>query len=245
MKRFYPLIPFVAIVTILEVLVRNGSIPPFLFPAPSQMWQAFLEQPGEFGFAFFQTCLASAIGLALSMGVGLIFALILSSSTLIRNMFYPYAIFFQTVPILAIAPLLVIWFGYGMPTIVVASFIVSVFPVIANSVMGLTDTDPLLLNVFRMADATKTQTLFKLRIPYALPQILGGFKIAAGLSVIGAIVGEFIAGSGLGGMVDTARNQQRIDRVFVAVILAAILGILFFSFISILNRILLRRRGIE
>ena len=84
------------------------------------------------------------------------------------------------------------------------------------------------------------QVLFKLRLPAALPQILGGFKIAAGLAVIGTIVGEFISGSGLGGLVDAARNQQRVDRVFVSVLLAAFLGILFFSLISLFNRILLK-----
>ncbi len=91
-----------------------------------------------------------------------------------------------------------------------------------------------------MMGASHTETLFQLRFPYALPQILGGFKISAGLAVIGAIVGEFISGSGLGGLVDAARNQQRVDRVFAAVILAALLGMLFFSLISILNQLLLR-----
>lgn len=239
-QRLYPLIPFVAIVLLAEWLVRAGTLPPFLFPAPTQILQALQDSPGEFFTAFGQTGLGAAIGLALSMGLGLAWALLLASSGLIRRMFYPYAIFFQTVPVIAIAPLLVIWFGYGLPTIVAASFIVSVFPVIANSVMGLTSTDPLLLNLFRMNNATRAQTLFRLRLPYALPQVLGGFRIAAGLSVIGAIVGEFITGGGLGGLVDTARNQQRIDRVFAAVLLAAVLGILFFTLITLINRMFLR-----
>jgi NitT/TauT family transport system permease protein len=151
-------------------------------------------------------------------------------------MFYPYAIFFQTVPIIAIAPLLVIWLGYGIPTVVASSFIVSVFPVIANSVMGLLGTEPLWLDLFKLMDASRIQTLFRLRVPAALPQIFAGFRIAAGLAVIGAIVGEFIAGTGLGGLVDSARNQQRVDRVFAAVILAAVLGIVYFSLVSLLTR---------
>jgi len=151
-------------------------------------------------------------------------------------MLYPYAIFFQTVPIIAIAPLLVIWLGYGLPTVVASSFIVSVFPVIASSVTGLMSTEPILLDLFRLMDASRLQTLFKLRLPAALPQIFSGFRIAAGLAVIGAIVGEFIAGSGLGGLVDASRNQQRVDRVFAAVLLAAILGILFFATLALLTR---------
>ena len=135
---------------------------------------------------------------------------------------------------------LVIWFGYGLPTVVASAFIVSVFPVIANSVQGLTNTDPVWLQLFQMLDASPVQTLFRLRLPAALPQVLGGFQIAAGLAVIGAIVGEFISGSGLGGLVDASRNQQRIDRVFAAVILAAVLGILFFSFISSVHSLVFR-----
>lgn len=238
-----PLIPLSILIVLTEAGSRTGWIPPFLLPAPSQVLQCVWDDPHSFKVAFFETTAASMLGLSLSMVVGLTAALLLSFSKLIREMFYPYALFFQTVPIIAIAPILVIWLGYGMPTVIASSFIVSVFPVIANSVMGLLGTDPQLLSLFKMLDAKPLQILLKLRLPYALPQILGGFQIAGGLAVIGAIVGEFISGSGLGGLVDTARNQQRVDRVFASVILAALLGIAFFSFVSILNRILLKHRS--
>lgn len=239
-KIILPIIPLVVVTLVAEILSRRGVLPPFLFPAPTSIFTAVADDPATFAQAFFQTTLASAAGLGISMILGLGFAMLLAYSRIIREMFYPYAIFFQTVPIIAIAPLLVIWLGYGLPTVVASSFIVSIFPVIANSVLGLLNTDPLLLSLFHMIGAQPSQVLFRLRLPYALPQILGGFKIAAGLSVIGAIVGEFISGGGLGGLVDTARNQQRIDRVFASVILAAALGGLFFFFISLLNRLFLR-----
>lgn len=239
---FKPLIPLVVIIAIAEYLSKNGIVPPFLMPAPSQVLQCVQDDPGSFKKAFAETAFASMTGLFISMIVGLMSALILSYSKNIREMFYPYALFFQTVPIIAIAPILVIWLGYGMPTVIASSFIVSVFPVIANSVLGLLSTEPQLLSLFQMMDASPTQTLFKLRLPYALPQILGGFQIAGGLAVIGAIVGEFISGSGLGGLVDAARNQQRVDRVFASVLLAAVLGVVFFSFVSLLNRVLLKHR---
>ena len=239
-KVFYPFIPLFFVILLSEFVSRQGWVPTFLMPAPSQVMNAFLDDFANFKIAFLQTLFASSAGLLLSMAIGLIFALLLSFSTLIRAMFFPYAIFFQTVPIIAIAPLLVIWLGYGLPTVIASAFIVSVFPVIANSVLGLLGTDPLLLNLFKMMGASPMQVLFKLRLPAALPQILGGFKIAAGLAVIGTIVGEFISGSGRGGLVDAARNQQRVDRVFVSVLLAAFLGILFFSLISLFNRILLK-----
>ncbi len=238
-KILLPLLPLVAVVAAAEYASQKGLVPAYLLPAPSQILGAVRDDPQSFKSAFLETVFASSLGLLLSMVIGLSFALLLSFSTLVRAMFFPYAIFFQTVPIIAIAPLLVIWLGYGLPTVVASAFIVSVFPVIANSVLGLLGTDPLFLNLFRMMGASPVQTLFKLRLPAALPQVLGGFKIAAGLAVIGTIVGEFISGSGLGGIVDTARNQQRIDRVFAAVLLASILGILFFAVISGLNRLLL------
>ena len=240
LKRIlYPLLPLLIITGFVEWGVRSGMIPAFLLPAPSQIFAQLTLDFSTFKNAFLETAVASTLGLLISVVLGLASAFLLTSCRLVRLMFYPYAIFFQTVPIIAIAPLLVIWLGYGLPTVVASAFIVSVFPIIANSVLGLTQTDPNLLNLFKLMGASSLQTLFKLRFPSAMPQILGGFKIAAGLAVIGAIVGEFISGTGLGGLVDAARNQQRIDRVFAAVLLAAFLGILFFSLISYLNRLLL------
>ena len=239
---FMPLIPLVLITALAEWLSRSGMVPAFLMPAPTQVFRCIAEDAQGFQKAFLETALASFSGLGLSLLIGLFFALVLTFSRWIREMLYPYALFFQTVPIIAIAPLLVIWLGYGLPTVIASSFIVSVFPVIANSVLGLMSTDVQLVSLFKMMDATPLQTLLRLRLPHAIPQIIGGVQIAGGLSVIGAIVGEFISGSGLGGLVDAARNQQRIDRVFAAVLLAATLGILFFSFVSVTKKILLKNR---
>ena len=238
---FYPFIPLLFLVALAEVAGRRGWLPPFLFPAPSQVLRALIDDPQSFKTAFLQTAFSAGVGLVLSMVVGLLCALLLSFSPWIRKMFYPYAIFFQTVPIIAVAPILVIWLGYGLPTVIASSFIVSIFPIIANSVTGLLSTDPQWINLFRLMDASPVQTLFRLRFPAAVPQILAGFKISAGLSVIGAIVGEFISGSGLGGLVDAARNQQRVDRVFVAVFLASILGVLFFSVMIAVQRFASRK----
>jgi NitT/TauT family transport system permease protein len=232
----FPILPLVTISIILELAVQRGWIPPYLVPAPSQVFDAVHEDHLSFAKAFLETSQASILGLLLSITVGFCFAVLLSVSNWVRRMFYPYAIFFQTVPIIAIAPLLVIWLGYGMPTVVASAFIVSVFPIIANSVTGLMGTDPLWLDLFQMMGASRFQVLFRLRIPAALPQIFTGIEIASGLSVIGAIVGEFISGGGLGGLVDAARNQQRVDRVFAAVILASVLGVMFFAGVAIATR---------
>jgi NitT/TauT family transport system permease protein len=246
MKRFVlPLLPLVVILYSLEILVRTGILPQFLCPAPSSVFEAIGEAPGEFLEGFLQTTLAAGLGLGLSVLIGLGAALALTYSPWLRRVFYPYAIFFQTVPIIAIAPILVIWLGYGLPTVVASSFIVAVFPIIANSVMGLLSTPVEWVNLFQLMGAGRYQKLFQLRLPAALPAILGGVKISAGLSVIGAIVGEFISGTGLGGIVDAARNQQRVDRVFAAVGLAAVLGLMFFAVVSLSNAYLLRHRDMK
>ena len=153
----------------------------------------------------------------------------LAASPWIQRAFYPYAIFFQIVPIVAIAPLLVIWFGYGPRAVVAAAAVVSVFPVIANTLAGLLSVDPNLRDLFRLHGASRCATLWKLRLPWALPYLLTGLRIAAGLAVIGAIVGEFVGGGGLGVVVLGAMRQQRTDLVFAAVGYASLLGLALFA----------------
>jgi NitT/TauT family transport system permease protein len=158
----------------------------------------------------------------------------------VQRAFYPYAVFFQTVPIVAIAPLLVIWIGYGWRTVAVSAFIVSAFPVVANTLAGLLSTDPALRDLFRLYGASRTATLLKLRLPFAVPSIMTGLRVAAGLAVIGSIVGEFIAGGGLGGVIDVARTQQRVDKVFAGILLASGLGLTLFLLVNLISRAALR-----
>jgi NitT/TauT family transport system permease protein len=224
----------------LEILVRTGVLPSFLVPAPSEVILSLGPGSARIWEALLETTVNAALGLAVALTLGVGAGVALSLSPTIQRIFYPYAVFFQTVPIIAIAPLLVIWFGYGAPTIIASAAIVSVFPVVASTLSGLLSTDPALLDLFKISKATRLQRLFKLRLPFALPSLFTGARIAAGLAVVGAIVGEFIAGGGLGGIIDESRTQQRIDRVFAAVLLASGLGFVFFSFFNFLSRRLLR-----
>jgi NitT/TauT family transport system permease protein len=242
MKKAVPaLIPFAVVTLSTELLVRLGLVKAYLIPAPSSICLAILDNWSELAAALGKTSAAALIGFALSTSAGIAIAVFLSSSRAIQRAFYPYAVFFQTVPIIAIAPLLVIWFGYGMRTVVASAFIVSIFPVIANTLTGLLSTDPALRDLFRLYGASTPVTLFKLRFPAALPQILTGLRVASGLAVIGAIVGEFIGGQGLGSVVDVARTQQRTDKVFAAVLLASLLGLALFGLINLISAITLRR----
>ena len=240
-KVILALIPFLVVTLALEWLVRAGWIKAFLVPPPSAVFQTMVHDWPELFGALAKTSAGALLGFALSAAGGIAIAVFLSSSRAIQDAFYPYAVFFQTVPVIAIAPLLVIWFGYGMRTVVASAFLVSIFPVIANTLTGILSTDPALRDLFRLYGASSGATLWKLRFPAALPQILTGLRIAGGLAVIGAIVGEFIGGQGLGSVVDIARTQQRTDKVFAAVLLASALGLALFGFINLLSRLALRR----
>jgi len=235
------IVPFLVISLLTEAVVRQGLIKAYLLPAPTSVVAAINDNWTELITALAKTSAAALIGFALSTTAGIAIAVFLSSSRLVQRAFYPYAVFFQTVPIIAIAPLLVIWFGYGMRTVIASAFVVSIFPVIANTLNGILSTDPALRDLFKLYGASNLVTLFKLRFPSALPQILTGLRVAAGLAVIGAIVGEFIGGEGLGSVVDVARTQQRTDKVFAAVLLASVLGLALFGLINLISSITLRR----
>jgi NitT/TauT family transport system permease protein len=234
-----PLAPLLIATAAAEFVVRAGWLPAFLVPTPSSVIQAMFRDGSDLWTATLATATASIIGFGLSVTLGCCIALALSSAVWIRRAFYPYAVFFQTVPIIAIAPLLVIWFGWER-TVVASAFIVSIFPVIANTLTGMLSTDPALRDLFRLYDATRAATIFKLRLPFALPHILTGLRIASGLAVIGAIVGEFITGAGIGGAIMVARQQNRVDKVFAGLLLASLLGIVLFIVINAISHWALR-----
>lgn len=236
-KVLPPLVPLVAAGLLAELLVPTDRYS--VVPTPSAVARAFTQE-SDLWVATAQTAIASVTGFLLSAVVGILFAVALSSSRWVQRALYPYAVLFQTVPIIAIAPMLVVWIGFGMPTVITSAFIVSVFPVIANAVSGLLSTDPALLDLFRLYGAGRMMTLWRLRLPFALPSILTGLRVAAGLSVIGAIVGEFITGGGLGSIIDASRTQQRVDKVFAVLILASGLGIGLFGLVNLVSRLTLR-----
>ncbi len=236
----WPLIVGVAVALIGEALTRGGLIPSYVLPAPSEVIRALVFDADELWRGFLSTALSAIIGWFASTLFGFAAALVMSLSDRVRQSLMPYAVFFQTVPVIALAPVLVIWFGFGRPTVIASAFIVSVFPVIASTLLGLRSTDTLLVELFRSYKARPLMLFWKLRLPAALPTIFGGLRVAAGLAVIGAVVGEFIAGGGLGEVVDAARTQQRLDRVFAAVALSSALGLVMVSAINVVARRSLR-----
>jgi NitT/TauT family transport system permease protein len=236
-----PLATFLATMAIAEAVIRATGVSPLLLPTPSAVAAAAWNQSAILWPALTATTGAVLAGLAMSAVAGVLAAVALATSRLVERAFYPYAIFFQIVPIVAIAPLLVIWFGYGRRAVIAAAFIVSVFPVIANTLAGLRSVDPALRDLFRLYGAGRLARLLKLELPWALPDVLTGLRVAAGLAVIGAIVGEFVGGGGLGVVVLEAMRQQRTDLVFAAILHASLLGLALFAAVNALAHLLLRR----
>lgn len=235
-----PLIPLVLVLIGMEMAVRMGWVRSFLVPAPSSIYEVIRKDWSlDLGRAILSTTVASMVGFALSAVIGVSVAVVLSSAAWIQRAFYPYAVFFQTVPVIAIAPLLWIWVGREY-IVVTSAFIVSIFPVIANTLSGLQSTDPALRDLFKLYGASRMATLFKLRLPFAMPNILTGLRIAAGLAVIGAIVGEFIAGEGIGDVILVSRQQTKVEKVFAGLLLASLLGIVLFTLINLVSRLTLR-----
>lgn len=239
-----PILSFILICITLEVFVRTSILDGILFPSPSQILETLFENRSDFLKAFLETSSAVLQGYFLSVVFGFIVAVGFSLSSFLRRSILPFAVFFQTVPIIAIAPLLVIYFGFGSPTVVAATLIVSIFPIIANTLVGLDNVNRRFLELFKIYRANRWQTLWRLKIPGAYLSIYSGVKISAGLAVIGAVAGEFVAGGGLGAMIDSARTQQRIDIVYAAILLLSLLGILLISGVNALHYLIRRWRPV-
>jgi NitT/TauT family transport system permease protein len=217
----------------------------YLLPGPQEVAAAVLENVGVLGLATIATLRESICGYALSIAVGIALAALLSQSRLLERSIYPYAVLLQTVPVVAIAPLVVLWFGYNELSVVIVSFIMSLFPIINNTLLGLRSTSRNLTELFQLHTPSRWTAFWKLRFPSALPHTFAGLRISAGLSVIGAIVGEFIIGSGnaqggLGVQIIFAQGRMYTALLFAEVIAATGLGFLFFLSVSGIGRLLLR-----
>lgn len=241
-----PFVVLVLAVSAWEITVRAADVPPYLLPRPSQVLQSFVADRGDLLDGLLWTTLAAVAGFVASALAGIAIAVVLSSSSLVRRALYPYTLFFQTVPIVAIAPMLLFWLGAGIDSVAVCAFIVSVFPVIANTLSGLLSTDPALADLFRLYGARRAATLWKLRLPSALPAVFTGLRVAAGLSVIGTVIAEFLVGqivgrAGLGVRIISAIHESRTDLAFAAVILASLLGLALFGAVNLCGHLALRR----
>jgi NitT/TauT family transport system permease protein len=232
---------FAALLLMWQLVIWIFRVPPYMLPSAAAVARAVGNRFPALITSSAITAEESLGGLLASVVFGVLIALIFAQSRWIRRMLYPYTLLLQTVPIVAIAPLILMWVGSGIPAVTLIAFIISLAPIIANTTQGLISVDENLVHLFLMHSASPAQLLFKLRLPHAVPSLFVGIRIASGIAVIGAITGELYAGSsrvgqgGLGYSILYASSQLQTDYLFALVLAATVLGFSFFFLVMFLE----------
>ena len=240
-RVLYPLLVAVVLVGGWQGLVTGLELPHYLVPSPVLMMETLVANFGQLMLALWVTVKVTVLAFVLATVVGVAISFLFVQSRTIETAFFPYAILLQVTPIVAVAPLIIIWVRNPTGAMVVCAALVALFPIISNTTLGLRSVDPDLQSYFRMNRASRLQTLWRLRIPSALPYFFGGLRISSGLSLIGAVVAEFVAGTGgtgtgLAYQILQAGYQLNIPRMFAALVLITVAGVLLFVLMSVLSR---------
>lgn len=229
-----------------EIAVRVEDVPPYILPSPLLILSTLFNDFGSLAPSLWVTVDITLEAFAVSAVAGLLLALLFSSSRWIERTLFPYAIILQVTPIVAIAPLIIIWVKDTHAALLICATLVAFFPVVANAAVGLRSTDLGLVSLFKLYGANRWQTVFLLKLPAALPYYLAGLRIAGGLALIGAVVAEFVAGtggtgSGLAYRILEASYRLRIPRLFAALVMISVTGIAIFAVLSWVSHFVLRR----
>ncbi|HTO44532.1 MAG TPA: ABC transporter permease [Burkholderiales bacterium] len=227
-------------------LVTAFDVPFYLVPAPSLVAKTLVQDAPLLFDALLVTLHITALALLLAVVLGVAVALVFVQSRIIEMSLFPYAVLLQVTPIVAIAPLIIIWVKNPLAALVVCATIVAIFPIISNTTLGLRSVDPGLADLFRLYGAGRWQTLVRLRVPSALPYFFAGLRVSGGLALIGAVVAEFVAGtggtsSGLAYQILQAGLQLNIPRLFAALLLITLAGVAIFALVSLAAHLALRR----
>jgi NitT/TauT family transport system permease protein len=240
-----PLAVGAAVLAIWEAVVRSEQIPPYILPAPVLIAETlWTDGPSLLG-SLLVTLRITLAALAAAAFIGGAIALLFSLSRVLALSLFPYAVILQVTPIVAIAPLIIIWVREPFLALLVCAWIVAFFPVVANTTVGLNSADRNLLALFRLYGASRRQTLRYLKLPTALPYFLAGLRISGGLALIGAVVAEFVAGTGgtetgLAFRILEAGYRLAIPRLFAALFLLSVTGIVIYLLLDLLSRLVLR-----
>jgi NitT/TauT family transport system permease protein len=232
---------FAGLLLLWQLVLWIFHVPPYMLPSPWAVAKALTARFPSLLNSFAITAEEAAGGILLSVVVGVAVALIFAQFRWVRRMLYPWTLLLQTVPIVAIAPLILMWMGAGIVSVAVIAFIMSLAPIIASTTQGLISVDENLVHLFLMHNASPGQLLFKLRLPHSVPSLFVGIRIACGIAVIGAIIGELYAGSssvgrgGLGYSISYASSQLQTDYLFALVLAATVLGFGFLFLVMFLE----------
>lgn len=240
-KILAPLLVGALLLGLWQGLCVSLNVPVYLVPSPLAIGQTLIQDGPLLMSALWVTLKITFLSFALAVVLGVVAAFVFVQSRWLEASLFPYAILLQVTPVVAIAPLIIIWVSNTTLALVICATLVTVFPIISNTVLGLRSVNPGLLNLFKLNRAGRWQTLTRLRIPSALPYFFGGLRIASGLALIGAVVAEFVAGTGgtgagLAYQILQAGFQLNIPRLFAALVLIALTGILLFSLMAALAK---------
>ncbi|HEY1329127.1 MAG TPA: ABC transporter permease [Casimicrobiaceae bacterium] len=241
-----PLIVAFLVLGAWQLLVTVYQVPVYIVPSPWVVARTLVGDRLLLLHSLGVTLGIALAALALAVVLGIAAALLFVQSRWIEMSLFPYAVLLQVTPIVAIAPLIIIWVHDTRIALVLCAAVVAIFPVISNTTLGLRSVDPGLLDLFRLHRATRWQVLWRLRVPSALPYFFGGLRIASGLALIGAVVAEFVAGTGgqgagLAYQILLAGIQLNIPRLFAALFLIALCGVGLFTAVVALSRAALAR----
>ena len=237
----WPALVAVVLLLLWQALVVGFDVQAFLVPSPWRVAVVMVSDAGLLFGSLLTTLKITLFAFLCATLLGVLVAFAFVQSRVVETAFFPYAVLLQVTPIVAIAPLIIIWVRNPTASLVICATLVALFPIIANTTLGLRSVNPGLMSYFKLNRATRMQTLLRLRIPSALPYFFGGLRISSGLALIGAVVAEFVAGTGgtgtgLAYQILQAGYQLNIPRMFAALVLITLTGVLLFALMSILSR---------
>jgi NitT/TauT family transport system permease protein len=239
-KRTQTALSFIVFFVLWELAVVVLEIRSYILPRPTEILQALMKYHGQLLFALLFTIRSLLLGYVVAVAAGILLSLPVAFSKFIQRAVYPLILFFQVIPKVALAPIFVIWFGFGLPPKIMIVFLLSFFPVLINGIVGLRSMDQEVINLTRSTGAREVDVFFKVRLPSALPTFFAGFKLAAISATIGAIIGEFIGSdSGLGYIILTANGDLQTDYSFAAITVLTVLGLSLYYFVEGMERVLL------
>jgi NitT/TauT family transport system permease protein len=241
-----PLVLGLLLLGVWQGAVEMFAIPSYLLPGPLVIAETLVSDWRTLAQSWWITMSIALAALAAAVVLGVGLAVLFSASKAIERSFFPYAVILQVTPIVAIAPLIIIWVNDTSLSLLICAWIVAFFPILANTTLGLNSADRNLVDLFKLYRASSWQRLVHLKLPAAMPYFLAGLKISGGLSLIGAVVAEFVAGtggqaSGLAYRILESGYQLKTPRMFAALALISLSGILLFLALSLLSHLALRR----
>jgi NitT/TauT family transport system permease protein len=232
------IVSIIATLVAWEVLCRLFNVPSFILPTPSAIFIEAVTRYPLYLYHSWVTFYEMVVGFLLAALVGVFLAVVIVYSRIVRNMIYPQIVVLQIVPKVAIAPLLLIWAGYGMTSKILLALLISFFPIVVNMVTGLMAIEAELLELCRILHSGRWQEFYKVRLPNALPYLFSSLKVASTLAVIGAVIGEFVGGNeGLGHLIIIANTELRTSMSFVALFALSILGFVLYGLVVLAERV--------